>query len=211
MGNSGDFPKGKPAATESRYPSLINDNVHAGSFRVSVIHRTLTWTTVSLTCVRDHAYPHRGWLGTDSESAQHFWLGKTLRNVSCAPNADRARTLSLFRSRVRRCTNWATPSPNMNYSFACCCAWLQPHKASTYLVSTFPDHSTSFSLNFFSPQRWTVYWIVNQNFHLWYNNIFFSHLDMTLHGWLGVKHQDVSIYPSLWRRGVTIFLVSVLQ
>ena len=26
-----------------------------GSFRVSVIHRTLTWTTGSLTCVRDHS------------------------------------------------------------------------------------------------------------------------------------------------------------
>ena len=30
--------------------------VHAGSFRVSVIHRILTWTTGSLTCVRDHSY-----------------------------------------------------------------------------------------------------------------------------------------------------------
>ena len=31
-------------------------SVQAGSFRVSVIHRTLTWTTGSLTCVRDHSY-----------------------------------------------------------------------------------------------------------------------------------------------------------
>ena len=30
--------------------------VSAGSFRVSVIHRTLTWTTGSFTCVRDHSY-----------------------------------------------------------------------------------------------------------------------------------------------------------
>ena len=30
--------------------------MRAGSFsRVSVIHRTLTWTTGSLTCVRDHS------------------------------------------------------------------------------------------------------------------------------------------------------------
>ena len=28
--------------------------VHAGSFHVSVIHRNLTWTTGSLTCVHDH-------------------------------------------------------------------------------------------------------------------------------------------------------------
>ena len=30
--------------------------IHAGSFRVYVVHRTLTWTTWSLTCVRDHSY-----------------------------------------------------------------------------------------------------------------------------------------------------------
>ena len=46
-GKSGRFsPQGKPGATESRYPTLINDNkVNAWSFRVSVIHRTLTWAT----------------------------------------------------------------------------------------------------------------------------------------------------------------------
>ena len=30
--------------------------VHAGSFRVSVIPQTLTWTTGSLTCIRDHSH-----------------------------------------------------------------------------------------------------------------------------------------------------------
>ena len=43
------FPQGKPAATESLYPTLINYKVHAGSFCVSMIHQTLTWTTGSLT------------------------------------------------------------------------------------------------------------------------------------------------------------------
>ena len=57
MGNPGQFAQGMPAATESRYPSLvINYKVHAGSLRGSVIHRTLTWTTGSSTCVRDHSY-----------------------------------------------------------------------------------------------------------------------------------------------------------
>ena len=41
MGNSGGFPEGKPAATESRYSTLINYKVHAGSFRGSIIHRTV--------------------------------------------------------------------------------------------------------------------------------------------------------------------------
>ena len=57
MGNLGRFPQGKTAATEPRCPTLIiNYKVHAGSFRVSIIHRTLTWSTGSLTCVRDHSY-----------------------------------------------------------------------------------------------------------------------------------------------------------
>ena len=53
--------------------------VHSGSFCVSVIHRTRTWTTGSLTvhtwsfaCVRIHTgVGHR-----DNESAQHFGLWK---------------------------------------------------------------------------------------------------------------------------------------
>ena len=69
-------PQGKPAATEPRYPTVIDYKVHARSFRVSVIHRTLTRTTGSLTCVRDHSYTvgmhAHGVVGhTDSESA-HF-------------------------------------------------------------------------------------------------------------------------------------------
>ena len=55
MGNSGRFPQWKPAATESRYPTPTNCKVHAGSSRVSIIYRPLTWTTGSLTCVRDHS------------------------------------------------------------------------------------------------------------------------------------------------------------
>ena len=63
----------------STQPSL-NYKVHAGSFPVSMIHQTLTETTGCLTCVRDHSCAcviHRGVGQTDSESAQHVWLGKT--------------------------------------------------------------------------------------------------------------------------------------
>ena len=35
---------------------LLSVKVHAGSFRVSVIHRSLTWSTAALTCVCDHSY-----------------------------------------------------------------------------------------------------------------------------------------------------------
>ena len=39
------------------------------------------------------------------------------------------------------------------------------YRASTYLVSAFPAHSTSFSLKFNPQWRMNVYWIVNHNFH----------------------------------------------
>ena len=43
MGNSRCFSQEKLPATESRYPTLvINYEVHVGSFRVFVIHRTRT-------------------------------------------------------------------------------------------------------------------------------------------------------------------------
>ena len=76
--------------------------MHAGSFHVSIIHRTPTWTTVSLTCVRDHSemhacvYVHTGVGHTDRESAQHLWPRKTLTNLSCAPDSDRVRTSGLW-------------------------------------------------------------------------------------------------------------------
>ena len=73
----------KKQPQEMRYPVL---QVHAGSVRVSVIHRTLTWTTWSLTyiCVLDHSYAcvyTRGVGNTDNESVQHFWLETNSHNV----------------------------------------------------------------------------------------------------------------------------------
>ena len=56
---------------------------------------------IFLTCVRDHSYEciYTQGLGTPTDkSAQHFWLGKTLTNFSCAP--DRVRTLGLWISNL---------------------------------------------------------------------------------------------------------------
>ena len=73
--------------------SRANYKSHAGSFRVSIIHRTLTLTIRSLTCVTwsffcVRMYTHRGVGHThaDTESAQQFRLGLTLTNFSCAPD-----------------------------------------------------------------------------------------------------------------------------
>ena len=91
MGNVGRFPQGTPAATKSRYPTLINYKVHAGSFRVSIIHRTLTWTTGSLTCVRDHYYVcvcTLG-LGTPTASQHNVFDSEKLTVFVCAPDGIR--------------------------------------------------------------------------------------------------------------------------
>ena len=52
-GNSSCFPLGKRAAIVRSYPVF---SLCVQCFRVSVIHRTLTWTTGSLMCVSDHSY-----------------------------------------------------------------------------------------------------------------------------------------------------------
>ena len=97
MVNSGRFPQGKSQLQQS----LINYKVHAGSFRVSVIHRARTWTTGPLACVRDHScacvYTPGGAGGGGGggggaagapTTSQHniFDSGKTLTNCPCAPD-----------------------------------------------------------------------------------------------------------------------------
>ena len=66
----------KATATESRNPTLIDCKVHTGSFRVSVIHRTVTRTAGSLACVRDHSDARvytQGGLGTPTASQHNLF------------------------------------------------------------------------------------------------------------------------------------------
>ena len=58
--------------TVQKYIDPPVSKVHPGSFPVSVIHQTLTWTTGSLTCIRSYACVYtRGW-GT--QTSQHNML-----------------------------------------------------------------------------------------------------------------------------------------
>ena len=81
-GNSGCFLRGERAAKLRRYPAFFPASVQC--FRVSVIHRTLTWTstvrTWSFLCVRIHTRVGH----TDRESTQYFDSEK-LANISYAP------------------------------------------------------------------------------------------------------------------------------
>ena len=54
---------------------------------------------------------HTGVGHTDSKSAQHFWLGKTCTFFVCSSWQGWTRVTYVIESRVRRSTNWATPSP----------------------------------------------------------------------------------------------------
>ena len=73
MENSGRFPRGKPAATESRYPTYC-------ACWVSIIQRTLTWTTGSLTCAQMlmHAIAHWDVRTHVSESALKVDSGRKI-------------------------------------------------------------------------------------------------------------------------------------
>ena len=70
------FP-GKSQLRQSRAAQTI---VHAGYFSVSIIHRTLTWTTGSLTCaqVLMHAIAHGGLRTHVRESALKVDSGRKI-------------------------------------------------------------------------------------------------------------------------------------
>ena len=96
---------------EQHYPVL---QVHAGSFHVSIIHQTLTWTTGSW--VRDHFYVcvYTQGLGTPTMSQTTFLTRKNshkffiVLRMGFEPR--------VFGSQVRCSTNWATPSPHVHVS-----------------------------------------------------------------------------------------------
>ena len=101
MGNLDRFPQGKPAATASHYSTLINYKVHAGSFSISVIHQTLTWTTYlcrAYVIILMRAHTHRGWVLWQWVSTTFLTRGKTLTNLYCVP--DSVWTLGLWISSV---------------------------------------------------------------------------------------------------------------
>ena len=110
-GNSGRLRLQQPQ--EQRYPVL---KVHTGYFRVSIIHRTLTWTTGSLTCVRNHSYAcvcnTRGW-GIPTASQHTIFVSEKLSHMFIVLLTQAGFKPPVFGSRVRRSTHWATPSPLM--------------------------------------------------------------------------------------------------
>ena len=75
-GNLGCFPRGKQAAIVRRYPVVVVVFSCVQCFLVSIIHRTLTWTTDCLTCVRSYAWVDtRGW-GTPTTSQHNILTRK---------------------------------------------------------------------------------------------------------------------------------------
>ena len=90
--------------------------MHVGSFRVSVIHRALTWTTGSFTCVCDHSY---ACVYTQGLCIPTAIVSTTFLNWKNSLKCFLV-LLTGFEQRVvepwvRRSTNWATLSPQYNY------------------------------------------------------------------------------------------------
>ena len=98
---------------KQRYPVL---QMHAGPFRVSVIHQTLTWTSGSLKCVHDHSYAciYTQRLGTQTMSQHNIFDSEKLSQIfvmlliGFEPR--------VFGSQVWCSNNWATPSPHSKWS-----------------------------------------------------------------------------------------------
>ena len=80
--------------------------VNAGSVRVSVIHRTLTWTTGSLPCLRDHSYAcvYKRGFGTPTTSQFNIFDSETFTHLVIlkisVPNQGMLLVLSLFQNNL---------------------------------------------------------------------------------------------------------------
>ena len=72
-----------PGESQLRQSRATQPTVHAGCFRVSIIHRTLTWTTGSLTCAQMlmHAIAHGGVRTHVRESALKVDSGRIKKSL----------------------------------------------------------------------------------------------------------------------------------
>ena len=100
-----------PGVSQLRQSRATQSTVHAGCFSVSIIYRTLIWTTGSLTC---------------AQTLMHATVfgGVRHRTRVCTENGLGEKSLGAPGNRtcvsdvpVRRCTNWATSNPTPHPDF----------------------------------------------------------------------------------------------
>ena len=89
-------------------------SVHAGSFRVSASYRSLTWTTGSLMCVRDHscACEYTRGLGTPTASQFTVFHWEKLTHFSFAPVGIRTFVLWISSPTLYQLNHTVTLIPN---------------------------------------------------------------------------------------------------
>ena len=113
--HSGNFSHGKFGSLSPKKAScnrlvLPNHNtykVHAGSFRVSVIYGTLTWTAGALTCVRDHHYACIDSRGMDTPTMSQYNIFYLEKLSQIFLVLLRGFEPQVFGSRVQCYTSWA--------------------------------------------------------------------------------------------------------
>ena len=107
------FPKESHLQPSLATLTLMNYTMHAGSFRVSIIRRTLTWTTGSLMCVRGRSCTcvYTQGLGIPTAS-QHISDSEKLTIFSCAPDA--IRTAWIWSPMLYQLSHPVTPCLNNN-------------------------------------------------------------------------------------------------
>ena len=112
-GKFGSLFSRKASCNRVALPNPINYKLHVGSFHLPIIHRTLTWTTSTLMCVRDCSYAcvYTWGLGTSTSSQHNIFDSENPSQFLIALLTQTGFKPRFFRSRVRRSTNWATWSP----------------------------------------------------------------------------------------------------
>ena len=110
-GKFGPLYLGKATAAERAPLPIKSCQVHAGSFNVSVIHRTPTWTSGSLTCVHDHPYAcsYTRRLGTPTTSQHNIFYSEKLTDFSCAPDIVRTSGLRISSPTLYQLSHPVTP------------------------------------------------------------------------------------------------------
>ena len=105
IGNSGCFPR----ESQLRQSGATKPSLHAECFSVSIISRTLTWTTGSLTCAQMwmHTIAH-GDVRTPQESL-HWKLSLRQKSLAAPGNPTYVSGVP-----VRLRTNWATSLPKIS-------------------------------------------------------------------------------------------------
>ena len=150
LGNLGSLIWVRLHAATARAAVPSPASVHAGSFCVSVMHQTLTWTTGSLTGVRDHSY---AWVYTHVGcGAYRQWVSTTV-NIFYSEKLSRISVVLLTGFKLRSWNpldlesdalphhpKWPCNQAWLTHKYAISHSFLQTHNEAVHTSSLSQSH-----------------------------------------------------------------------